>query len=126
MAQNGVNDSSTYTGISEEETATTVSNFDFSANVMGMFNEVVEILVNEGNLDRETTQRLMAQSIACFVIRQEFVDMATLVARNILACEYEEDSAQENAVESALKPVEIALQAWIDTNTSESSQRQQS
>ena len=101
---------------------TTVSKFDFSANVMAMFNEVVEILVNEGNLDRETTQRLMAQSIACFVIRQEFVDMATLVARNILACEYEEDSAQQNAVENALKPVEIALRAWIDTNTSESSQ----
>ena len=117
MAQDGVNDSSAYTRSSEEETATTVSNFDFSANVMGIFNEVVEILVNEGNLDRETTQRLMAQSIACFVIGQEFVDMATLVARNILACDHD-----ENAVENALKPVEIALRAWLDTNTSESSQ----
>ena len=122
MAQDGVNDSSAYTRSSEEETATTVSNFDFSANVMGIFNEVVEILVNEGNLDRETTQRLMKQSISCFVIRQEFVDMATLVARNILACDHEEDSARQNAVENALKPVEIALRAWVDTNTSESSQ----
>ena len=96
-----------------------------------MFNEVVEILVKKGNLDRETTERLMAQRMSSFFVSQEFVVVAKRVAQYIMMAKFvahggEVDSAHLQAVQNALQPVEDGLQAWIlkhqPAETSESSQ----
>ena len=96
-----------------------------------MFNEVVEILVEKGNLDRETTERLMAQRMPSFFVSQEFVVVAKLVARHVMEAKlveygHEANPAHLQAVQNALQAVENGLQAWIlkhqSAQTSESSQ----
>ena len=115
----------------EEEKSTSASVFNFRTGAMNMFNEEVEILVKKGNLDRETTERLMAQRMPSFFISQEFVVVAKRVAQCIMMAKFvahgrEVDSAHLQAVQNALQPVEDGLQAWIlkhqPAQTSESSQ----
>ena len=118
-------------GSIEEEQSTSASVFNFCRGAVSMFNEVVEILVKKGNLDRETTERLMAQRMSSFFVSQEFVVVAKRVAQYIMMAKFvahggEVDSAHLQAVQNALQPVEDGLQAWIlkhqPAETSESSQ----
>ena len=114
----------------EEEKSTSVNVFNFRTGAVGMFNEVVEILVKKGNLDRETTERLMAQRMSSFFVSQEFAVVAKRVAQYIMMAKFvahggEVDSAHLQAVQNALQPVEDGLQDWIlkhqPAQTSESS-----
>ena len=115
----------------EKEKSTSANVFNFRTGAVSMFNEVVEILVKKGNLDRETTERLMAQRMSSFFVSQEFVVVAKRVAQYIMMAKFvahggEVDSAHLQAVQNALQPVEVGLQAWIlkhqPAQTSESSQ----
>ena len=115
----------------EEEKSTSASVFNFRTGAVSMFNEVVEILVEKGDLDREATERLMAQRMPSFFISQEFVAVAKLVARHVMEAKllehgHEADSAHLQAVQNVLQAVEDGLQAWIlkhqPAQTSESGQ----
>ena len=103
--------------------STTANEFNRTdQNIAGhFFTEVVDILVNKGNLVRGHTETLMAQRVHA-LLRQEFCNVAQQLASDCFNLSSSLPDANDGADLKQLNEVTNALQEWAHAESIESSQ----
>ena len=101
------------------EGSTTSNEFSQDQNIGGrFFTELVDIMVDEGELDRGYTEMFMTQGIG--LLRQVFANMARRCASECFSVTMSSESSEIS--KAKLGKVMAALKSWERTETSESSQ----